>query len=226
MQQPQQDTFTWRHFLILTHFLAKCLAMPALVTGVRKWLGVRFMSWQCLVGGYLVFPIAMGFAAQHADPKRPVLMDPTYLGLLSFFYLPSYFMQLGMNGRAARKGTPVHSYSEGAPFLFRHVGRFFRCEYGKGFSVFGEPLLMVLLGLLINLGNLPLGMFFIVSGVSLFVMQAGIECSRDTLRLDMTDGQIETELPTEAAPEIHQASAAPGGQTFRRRGPQNRMRGG
>ena len=143
-------------------------------------------------------------------------MDPTHLKVLIVLYPIAALAQWMRNAQDAKKGNPVHSWSEGEPFLLKRLRRLFP-DGDTGVKCFAEPVALGVIGGLVFQENIPLGVFFYQSAISVFLMQAAYEHARYKIRRDLRDAQIDTEIPQDCDPIVHQVQA-PASGAIRKRG--------
>lgn len=128
---------------------------------VEVFLHKRFGSQYCRLQAFMVVPLAMIYGClwnyNGYDIGPLVYFLGAYFGAL-------VISQIGVFKRL-RRGDQEHSYYNGYPWLLHES----RAGYEKQVKLWLEPLMVVMIGYVVNDRNQPLGVYLMLAGCGLFL---------------------------------------------------------
>lgn len=168
-------------------FVARVLATP-LEVGLRNGFGPKYFGFQAVAAAAVV-PLWMAFWPGHGA----ALLNGFWILMLIMFARARI-----QSMRMVAKGDFVHTRYSGTPVL----GRYFKRMSEAKIKAMCEPGIGLLIGGLIWQVDEPLGSLFVVSALSLFVVQATVENVYNARTAELNDALIEQQAISERFREM------------------------
>lgn len=144
---------------------------------MRRGFGERYLGAQAVFALFLI-PLHMSFMQTE---------DPALIGYTMFCYVVACFCHRVVTQHRIRTGQREHSYYDGWPIA---LGRKTTINE-QDWKAWGDPIIIVLVGVFFAFADRGFGSFFITAGVAMFIKNHLVHQLHSAKVMDLHDNMIE-----------------------------------